>query len=291
LDQLTIAGAVESAAELLEENAVEESRRTAQLLMMHLLKIEMAELISRGGEELSADLQAQYSGFIHRRLQREPLQYITRRADFWSREFYVDPRAPIPRPETEHIIEEVQGDFPDKQAKLTIADVGVGSGILAVVMALEFPKAKVFGIDRAPGALEVATINSSRLNVSDRFKLMQGDLLEPLIRTLGPGSLNVIVSNPPYINDKEAADLAPEIISFEPKDALIAGPTGLEVFKRLVPQVALMLAPGGRLYLECGSGQAEDVAALIGAQEPLAHLRTVADLQGIGRVIVGEKKD
>jgi len=243
--------------------------------MMHLLKIEMAELISRGGEELSADLQAQYSGFIHRRLQREPLQYITRRADFWSREFYVDPRAPIPRPETEHIIEEVQGDFPDKQAKLTIADVGVGSGILAVVMALEFPKAKVFGIDRAPGALEVATINSSRLNVSDRFKLMQGDLLEPLIRTLGPGSLNVIVSNPPYINDKEAADLAP----------------GLEVFKRLVPQVALMLAPGGRLYLECGSGQAEDVAALIGAQEPLAHLRTVADLQGIGRVIVGEKKD
>jgi len=182
-------------------------------------------------------------------------------------------------------------DFPDKQAKLTIADVGVGSGILAVVMALEFPKAKVFGIDRAPGALEVATINSSRLNVSDRFKLMQGDLLEPLIRTLGPGSLNVIVSNPPYINDKEAADLAPEIISFEPKDALIAGPTGLEVFKRLVPQVALMLAPGGRLYLECGSGQAEDVAALIGAQEPLAHLRTVADLQGIGRVIVGEKKD
>lgn len=286
----TIAEAVDTAAKLLEEQGIAEGRRTAQLLMMHLLKIEMAELLSRGKKRLTPDLQAPYSGLLNRRLRHEPLQYIISRAEFWSQEFYVDPRALIPRPETEHIAEEVLRDFPDKNSKLQIVDVGAGTGILAIILALEYPKARVIGVDLAHGALEVAAINVSRMNVSGRVELVHGDLLAPVIEKLGGGAADIIVSNPPYISLGEASSLAPEVIQAEPREALLAGPTGLEIFNRLVPQVAVALAPGGRFYLECGAGQAGDVKRIIDAEEAVKHLRAVPDLQGIERVVIGERR-
>jgi release factor glutamine methyltransferase len=285
----TIAEALDSAAKHLERQGVSEGRRTAQLLMMHLLEIEQAELLSRGGEELTPDLQAQFSGLLSRRVRHEPVQYITRRVEFWSHRFYIDPRALIPRPETEHIIEEVLRDYTEKEAGLLIVDVGVGSGVLATVLATEFPKSKVFGVDLAQGALEVAGINVMRLNVGGRVELLHGDLLAPVGEKVGPDSVDMIVSNPPYISIGEAASLAPEVVKAEPKGALIAGPTGLEVFERLIPQVALMLAPGGKAYLECGAGQAGSVVDIVTAQENLRHLRTAKDLQGIERVVVAER--
>jgi release factor glutamine methyltransferase len=287
----TIADIVDSTARHFKDHGIGEGRRTAQLLMQHLLKMEMADLVSRGKEKLSEDLQAQYAGLVRRRLNHEPLQYITRRVEFWSRELYVDPRAPIPRPETEHIIEEVLKDYPERDGRMSIADVGVGSGALAVILALEYPRSKVIGTDLANGALEVASINASRLDVSGRIELHRGDLLASLFDRLGIGVFDVIVSNPPYIADGEASSLAPEVIRAEPRGAHVAGPTGLEVYRRLLPHAAVMLKPGGKLYLECGAGQASEVGELVESQEPLKRLRTVKDLQKIERVVVAGRQD
>jgi release factor glutamine methyltransferase len=283
----TIAQVVDFAAKHFEQSGIAEGRRNAQLLMMHLLGTGMAELLSRGNEELQPDLQAQYAGLVGRRVRHEPVQYITRRAEFWSHEFYVDPRSPIPRPETEHIIEEVIRDFPERERELRVVDVGTGSGILAAVLASEFPNSRVFATDLARGALEVAAINVTRLNVGARVELLHGDLLEPVNENLGVGSVDIVVSNPPYISLGEASGLAPEVVSAEPKGALFAGPTGLEIFQRLIPQAALMLAPGGRLYLECGAGQAGSVSEIINKEKNLRYLRSAKDLQGIERVVVG----
>lgn len=289
--KLTIAEATKAAADHLEKEGIENARRDAELLMLYLLKVEMADLIKRGSEKMPSDLQAQYSGLVLRRLRREPLQYITGRTEFWSREFYIDPRVLVPRPESEHIVEEVLKDHSDSSIKPAIIDVGTGSGVLAIVLALEFPKAKVYGFDVEPGALEVASINASRHNVTGRVEFTKGDLLSPAAGMLGAGSVDVIVSNPPYISESEIKSLAPEVAKSEPRRALVAGPTGLEVFHRLIPQAAAVLKPGGKLYLECGARQASQVEAFIESEPKLEHLRTAKDLQGIPRIVVGRKKE
>jgi len=288
--EATIARAVEEAAEHMETQEIAEARRNAQMLMQHLLGTDTAGLFGRWNDQLPPDLQARYAGLVGRRLRHEPLQYITRRAEFWSREFYVDPRVPVPRPESEHIVEELLKDFPDKNAAPRTVDVGTGSGCLAVAIALEFPQAEVIGIDVEQGALEVAAINASRNNVSDRISLLHGDLLAPALERLGPGSVDAVVSNPPYIGEGEAAALPAEVIGAEPRRALVAGPTGLEIFRRLVPQAALLMKPGGRLYLECGARQAGPVEAIVAAEPSLGHLRTAPDLRGIPRVVVSGKE-
>ena len=287
--EATVARAVEEAAEHLGAQRIAEARRNAQLLMQHLLRTDAAGLFGRWNERLPPDLRARYGGLVGRRLRREPLQYITRRAEFWSREFYVDPRVPVPRPESEHIVEELLRDFPRGSAAPRTVDVGTGSGCLAVAIALELPQAEVIGIDIERSALEVAAINASRNNVSDRISLLRGDLLEPALELLGPGSVDAVVSNPPYIGDGEAAALPAEVIGAEPRRALVAGPTGLEIFRRLVPQAAALLKPGGRLYLECGARQAGRVEEIVAAEPSLGRLRTAPDLRGIPRVVVGRR--
>lgn len=281
---------IDEAALVLDNQGIGEGRRTAQLLMQHLLKIETAELITRLKEELTRDLIARYSGLLKRRLRREPLQYITRRVEFWGLEFYIDQRALIPRPESELIIEAVEKDFPEHDKPLSIVDVGTGSGCLAVVLALNYTKAKLFALDLEPGALEVASINSSRHNVTNRIKLLQGDLMTPLAAIKTPRKYNIVVSNPPYISLQEIPSLQPEVAKAEPKNALVAGSTGLEIFKRLIPQISILLKKSGRFYLECGAGQDEEVSKLISHEEELNLLRIDDDLQGIPRVLVGEKR-
>lgn len=286
----TIGGVVEEAARHLKKNGIEEAKRTAQLLMQHILKVEMAELLSRSRDELSPDLFAQYSGLIRRRLSHEPLQYITRRVEFWSLSFHIDPRAAIPRPETEHVVEQVLADFSDKDEPLKIVDVGTGSGVLAIALAMEFPKAQVFGVDIDSGALEVAEINSSRLSVADRVTMLRNDLLAGKPNQLEPDSFDVIVSNPPYISEAEIDTLAPQVARAEPRRALVAGATGLEIYRRLIPQAEEYLVTGGRLYMECGAGRAEAVKRLIEESGSMTHVRTAKDLRKVPRVVVGRKR-
>ena len=289
--QYSIRQVINRADEVFKENYIDASDLNARVLMEHLLKIDTAELISRHEEVISDDLLAQYSALVRRRLRREPLQYITRRTEFWSLEFYVDQRVLIPRPESEHIVEAVLADHEDRKKPYAIADIGTGSGCIGIALAVELGRAKVFGVDVDPGALEVATINASRHNVSNRVTFYRGNLLAPLRDLSSPKGFNIIVSNPPYISEMEARELEPEVIKAEPYGALISGPTGLEVYEKFIPQISHMLRKDGRFYLEIGMGQESEVRGLISKEQGLVYERTVPDLAGIPRVVAGTRRD
>lgn len=289
-NQYTYQQVIDRAEKVMSENFIRDAERDAQLLMMHLLKNEMADLIGMAAELMPVDELAQYSALIQRRLRREPLQYITRRADFWDMSFYVDQRVLIPRPETEHIVEAVMEDYPEDTKALSMVDVGTGSGCLTVTLAKQYKKAKLYSIDIDPGALEVAAINASRGNVTNRVNLLHGDLLEPLDTIESPRTFHIIVSNPPYISLEEARELEPEVIKAEPLKALVAGKTGLEVYARMIPKLAGRLRKNGRFYLEVGKDQDGPVRRMVEDDDGVNYLRTVRDLQGIGRVVIGERR-
>lgn len=283
----TIREVIDEAARVLREHGIGEAERNSRLLMQHVLKLENADLISKGGETMAGEHLAIYSALLRRRLGHEPLQYITRRAEFWGLEFYVDSRVLIPRPETEHIVEAVLADYPERMRTWAIADIGCGSGCLTVALAHEFSRARLFAVDSESGPMEVTAINASRHNVANRTKLLRGDLLEPLAAVQSPRGMHIIVSNPPYIAADDLPHLQPEVSRAEPRKALVGGRTGLEIYQRLIPQLSRCLRRGGRFYLECGAGQADAVRALLEAQKELRWDRTVPDLAGIPRVVVG----
>lgn len=280
---------VREASAAFERAGLENCMRDAQLLMLHLLKIEMAQLISQNNKIMPANLIAQFSALVKRRLNREPLQYITKRADFWDIPLYVDPRVLVPRPETEHIIEEVLLDFKNTDRAFSVVDVGTGSGCLAITLAREYSRSKVFAIDIDKGALEVAAINASRQNVLNRVTFLNGSLLEPLNQVKTPKTFNAIVANLPYIAEDDVHTLQPEVIKYEPWKSLISGEDGLDDYRELIPTISARLRRKGRAYLEIGQGQQDAVIALIEKDEGLRYVKTALDLQKIPRVIIAER--
>jgi release factor glutamine methyltransferase len=252
-------------------------RRDAELLLALVLQRDLVALLAHPEHPLSASETTRYESVLMRRLRSEPMQYITGQQEFYGLAFEVSPDVLIPRPETEHLVEAVL-----KQVKpnASIIDVGTGSGAIAVALAHALPQAKVTAVDLSPAALEVARRNAQRNAVSDRVTFLQSDLLV----SVEGGDFDAIVSNPPYVADGEL--LEPQVSNYEPHAALYAGPTGLEVYERLVPQARELLKPGGWLMLEIGFGQQ-------GALEALLHkwsaLSFVPDLQGIPRVVQAQK--
>jgi release factor glutamine methyltransferase len=202
--------------------------------------------------------------------------------------FEVSPAVLIPRPETEIIVEAALELFPDTHAPLFIADVGTGSGCLAVVLAKERPAARVLATDVSSGNFLVVQANTSRHGVEDRVTFSVADLLP---EQLGPsfGGFDLIVSNPPYIAEGERATLQPEVRDYEPAQALFAGPDGLEVIRRLIPAAAQHLKPRAYLVFEIGVGQDAAVRELISATAGLRMIGLRNDLQGIPRTVVAQR--
>jgi release factor glutamine methyltransferase len=252
-------------------------RRDAELLLAHVLRCDLVALLAHPERPLSASEATRYEGVLMRRLRSEPMQYITGQQEFYGLAFEVSPDVLIPRPETEHLVEAVL-----KQVKpnASIIDVGTGSGAIAIALAYALPQAEVTAVDLSPAALEIARRNAQRNAVSDRVTFLQSDLLV----ALEGGDFDAIVSNPPYVADGEV--LEPQVSNYEPHAALYAGPTGLEVYKRLVPQARKLLKPGGWLMLEIGFGQQSSVEALLHGWSALSF---VPDLQGIPRVVQAQK--
>jgi release factor glutamine methyltransferase len=215
-----------------------------------------------------------------------PLQYILGQQEFWGLEFRVTPSVLIPRPETEGLIEQTLLRFRGRPAK--VADVGCGSGCIAVALAHELPEAQIYATDISPAALAVARENALRHGMGNRIEFFQGDLMKPLSeKGLGAG-LDAVVSNPPYLVDSEMNQLAPEIKAHEPRMALAAGAEGLDVITRLLPQAATLLANDGLLLLEIGEGMEPRVKELA-AKSGLVWESTAPDLQGIPRVLIAKK--
>jgi release factor glutamine methyltransferase len=250
-------------------------RRDAELLLAHLLGWDQAALLTHPERVLSAPEADQFDSMLRRRLASEPLQYITGVQEFFGLPFEVSPAVLIPRPETEHLVEAVLERF-GRESSPRIVDVGTGSGAIAVALAHAIPRAQVTAVDLSSAALEFAQRNAERHGVLERLTLLQSDLLE----SVNAVDFDVVVSNPPYIAEGEV--LEPQVFNYEPRSALYAGPTGLEVYERLIPKARKLLKPQGWLMLEIGYGQSPALLKLLSDWNDVSFLD---DLQGIPRVV------
>lgn len=256
-----------------------EAARDVLLLAMHTLGWDRASLHARDTDAPPEGFAAAYEAAIARRSRREPIAYITGVQEFWNRDFAVSPAVLIPRPETELIVEEAMS-----MVFATAADIGTGSGCLAVTLAAEFPRAQVVATDISPTALAVARANAQRHGVAGRIAFHETRYLDGIA-----GPFDLIVSNPPYVTDAEYATLAPEVRDFEPPSALTAGSDGLDDVRAILSRAATMLVPGGMLLMEIGFGQSEKVRSLVQSTPELDLLRISPDLQAIPRIVVAQR--
>jgi release factor glutamine methyltransferase len=275
---------LERGAQELAEAGVEHSHSDAEILLREAIGCSRETLLAHLADPVEAESAGYFFQLLDRRRGRVPLQYLLGVQEFRGLPFQVTPAVFIPRPETEGLVEEAVTRLEGRPARL--ADVGCGSGCVAISIASELPASQVFATDISPAALAVARENASRNGVGSRIEFLHGDLLEPLSNQ---AVLDAVVSNPPYISEVDLVDLQPEVKEYEPRVALAAGPDGLAVVRRLLPQAETVLAPGGLLLLEIGIGMEGQVKELLSGTT-LVWQTTVPDLQGIPRVLVAEKQ-
>lgn len=273
---MTLQVAVAQGAELLANSGVGEPRLTAELLLCHAVKCERTYLYAHPEQDLREVEWIHYGRWLHERMQGKPLQYITKTQEFYGRPFRVTPDVLIPRPETELLVETVLRRRP---AGRSVIDVGVGSGAIAITLALELGAA-VTATDISMPALRVAAENAKTLNA--RVQLIAADLLS----AIADASMDVMVSNPPYVPAGDRETMQREVRDWEPHLALFAGDTGLDIYGRLIPEAHRVLKPGGLLAFELGFGQADAVKALA---DGWSNIEVAADLAGIPRVLSCER--
>jgi release factor glutamine methyltransferase len=276
----------------LESARVASAQLAAELLLLHLLGRDRAWLYAHPEHVLSSDEFAQYDDLLRRRAEGVPVQYLTGRQEFWGLEFEVNPSVLIPRPETEHLIEVALDRLAERRSEpLRIADVGTGSGCIAVALAREFSTAQITATDISPAALEVAQRNAVRHGVQDRIDTVLTNLLQSFFTASeSPRPMfDLIVSNPPYVGSAGQSHLQREVVEHEPHLALFAGEQGLDIYPELFAQAAKLLRPGGLLIVEIGYGQAGSVAALIAADTGWTGMCVTNDLAGIPRVLAAAR--
>lgn len=251
----TVGRALISAAQRLGETSSEAARLDAQILLAHVLNQSRSWLFAHHEFELSDEDCRRYADLITRRRRREPVAYLLGRKEFYGLEFAVDQRVLIPRPETELLVDLVLAQISDRGGRpVVVADVGTGSGAIAITVAVHAPGAKVYGIDISQDALEVAEENRKRLTPEAGPLLLKGDLLDPL-----PEPADVIVANLPYIADEEYSGLQSDVRDYEPRLALKAGVEGLDLIERLLEQLPSKVQPRGAVLLEISPRQGEVV--------------------------------
>jgi release factor glutamine methyltransferase len=314
-DPIDVRGALKEGMAQLRAAQVSSHTLAVELLLMHALGRDRAWMYSHPEEFLDPPAAEKFLALIARRAAGEPVQYLTGKQEFWGLEFEVTPAVLIPRPETEHVMEvalarlgergiRIHMDTGAPREKLRVADVGTGSGCLAVALAWELPHAAVFATDISAPALDVARRNASRHKVADRIHFLQCDLLTGLEKSdpssvgarhavpasaRGAALFDLIVSNPPYIARNEAAQLQREVRDHEPHAALFGGSTGIEMYQRLIDQARDVLRDRGILVLELGHDSAAHVRGIFDAQPEWSKVAITMDLAGIPRVLAAER--
>lgn len=256
-------------------------RMNAELLLMFILGYDRAYLYAHPERELSSDEQARYDEAIAQRSRGIPAQYVTGHQEFWGMDLIVSPAVLIPRPETEHVVETVLL-LTRGRRNPRMVDVGTGSGCIALALAKELPRAEIHATDISPAALEIARANAARHQVEKRICFRESDLLSGLPEN----GFDFVVSNPPYVGESEEDQVQLEVRKFEPRNAVFAGPTGLEVIERLIPQAEAALVPGGWLVMEISGTIVNGVKRRLAGWE---DVQIVKDLQGIPRVAAAQK--
>jgi release factor glutamine methyltransferase len=271
---MTVQTALNQGVSLLEEGAVAVPRLTAEVLLAHALRCERIYLYAHPEQELKEVEWLHYGRYLHERLQGKPTQYITGHQEFYGREFTVSPDVLIPRPETEHVVEAAIQIAKSLGRPARILDVGTGSGAIAATLQLELG-VEAWASDYSHPAAKMAAANTKRLGA--RVNVMICDLME----AVASHSIDLIISNPPYVPATQKEGLQREVRDWEPHLALFAGDTGFELYARIVADAPRVLRPGGWIALELGFGASDHVAALLGNWK---DLRIEPDLAGIPRV-------
>lgn len=309
--KLTIREAYSEASSFLEKHRVMEAANCAQLLLEHVLGVSRSELLLKWREMFPVEHWREWNNLLERKAAGEPVQYITGEQEFYGLPFTVSPAVLIPRPETELLVEQVvetgrllwpqacgsaqtqsggaAGEEAEqgKEMEPLIADIGAGSGAIAVSLAVLCPKWRLLSSDISPAALTVAKANAERHGVSGRIGFFEGDLLQPYIDRALP--LDAVVSNPPYIPDADEEGLQPEVRLFEPRSALYGGADGLVLYRRLIAQLPELPRMPSLVGLEVGQGQADAVAGLLREAAEWDEVRIIPDLAGIDRHVVAVK--
>jgi release factor glutamine methyltransferase len=259
---------------------------------MHVLGRDRAYLHTHPEEDVPTPTLERYSQLVAERATGKPTQYITGHQEFWGLDFEVTPDVLIPRPETEHLVETVlelaRRHGPARDARLQIADVGTGSGCIALALASEFPRAILFGVDISRPALVVASRNAVRLGMPERVKFLESDLLQRLLEPDFAETFDFVLSNPPYVGRDEVDKVQREVRDFEPRLAWGGDlEHGEEVYARLFPQALRVLKPGGHVAVEIGYNMGERVLALLGKE--WEDVVVTPDLAGIPRVVSAKK--
>jgi release factor glutamine methyltransferase len=276
----TVANTVAQGAERLAQGPhADRAKLDAETLLLHVTGANKAWLLTHGDDKLTDEQAQRYAVLLDRRFQGEPIQYITGEAEFFGIPFRVTPDVLIPRPETEHLVEQAIAFARDFQHP-RIVDIGAGSGAIAITLAYHLPQARITSVDISEKALAIAKENAAHNQVTDRIRFLHGDLLTPVERE----RFDLVVSNPPYVPEVDRDTLSVEVRDYEPSLALFAGTDGLDIYRRLIPAAHEVLLSGGSLLMEIGYGQSDAIRALL-AESDFGQIRFVFDLQGIPRVV------
>ena len=275
----------------LKEKQIENPRLTAEVLLAHQLNIDRMSLYINFDQPLNKSEISGYRSLIKRRLQREPLQYITGVQEFWSLDFIVNPQVLIPRPESELLVELAINQLKPPNAfenhPPKILDLGTGCGSLAISLAKEVQEAKIWATDTSSGALKIANLNAKKHGVSDRIKFKHGDLWNPLINQ--DITLDIIISNPPYIACEEYNDLPPEIRDYEPRLALDGKKDGMYYIEKILKGGLHFLNTGGIIFLEMAPDQTNEALSLIGQIKGYGESSRIKDYSHRYRVVMAQK--
>ena len=283
---MTIQQALTQATQQLTLSAIQNPRLDVQVLLCHVLNVERTTLYTYPDRQLTAEQEQRFMALVAQRAQGEPVAYLTGHREFYSLDFLVDRRVLIPRPETEHLVDEALKAIKHRLAdghQPVVADIGTGSGIIPITLAVQEPHLPyLYGCDISADALQVAHLNCQLHAVEQRVRLLQGNLLDPL-----PEPVDILTANLPYIGTDEISILEPDVRDYEPHLALFSGPQGLDLLHRLLieAQQPEKLKPGAILLLEIGYQQRQPLTQLLQHLWPSATFHFVQDYAGYDRLL------
>ncbi len=281
------------ASKILSSNDIPAPYAEAEYLLAHALKCDKKDIIINHDRVLINNEVGLFKELIDRRLKREPSQHIIGEEEFWGLSFKVTKDVLIPRPETQLLIKEAlneakKQDGPEDRSR-RIIDLCTGSGCIAVCMAVELPESKVYAIDISDKALLVAGENAKKHGVDKRITFLEGDLLNPMEPLGLKGKIDLFLSNPPYVSKKMMEVLQPEIELYEPMLAVEGGEDGFDYYRRIIPEAAQYLKPGGYLILEIGYGQRDGTISLIEQEKVFKGIEVKKDFAEIDRVVKAQR--
>ncbi|MCH8824598.1 MAG: peptide chain release factor N(5)-glutamine methyltransferase [Planctomycetes bacterium] len=275
----------------LQGKGVDSPRVVAEMLLSHVIGCDRMQLYMEVDRPANPDELSTLRGLVERAARHEPAQYLVGHAWFYSRRIQVDGRVLIPRPSTETLIEHVLQwlKAAPGHAEPIIADVGTGSGVIAITLAAQLTDSHIIATDISADALELAKQNAQSHDVADRIEFHQGKDLEPLKERMGKGDFDLICSNPPYISDSEWEEVATNVRDYEPANALRGGKAGLDVIKQLIANAADLLRPDGQLVIEIADSQKHAVLQLVADAQELDNAVVLKDHEGFWRVLVADR--